>query len=72
MEYAIQMLMILLICVFAGNWLDQKFGTSPWLTIIGVIVGMIMSVGYAYKRAVLLQAKQDKARQEKKGEGESP
>ena len=23
-----------------GIWLDRKFGTTPWLTLVGVIVGM--------------------------------
>ena len=23
-----------------GVWLDKKFGTSPWLTLLGAIIGM--------------------------------
>jgi F0F1-type ATP synthase assembly protein I len=23
-----------------GIWLDRKFGTTPWLTLVGVVVGM--------------------------------
>ena len=23
-----------------GIWLDRKFGTLPWLTLVGVVVGM--------------------------------
>jgi F0F1-type ATP synthase assembly protein I len=25
---------------FGGHWLDQHFGTSPWLTIGGFVVGL--------------------------------
>jgi ATP synthase protein I len=23
----------------AGNWLDQKFGTAPWLLVVGLLIG---------------------------------
>jgi ATP synthase protein I len=25
--------------VFGGQWLDSRFGTSPWLTIVGTFAG---------------------------------
>jgi ATP synthase protein I len=28
----------------AGWWLDVRFGTSPWLTIVGVILGFSISM----------------------------
>ena len=27
--------------VFIGYWADSKFGTSPWLFLFGVLVGMV-------------------------------
>ena len=27
--------------LFIGNWLDGKYGTSPWLAVIGLIVGFV-------------------------------
>lgn len=33
---------------FGGQWLDQKFGTTPWLTIVGFFAG----VGAAIKALV--------------------
>lgn len=24
---------------FGGNWLDKKFGTEPWLLLLGVVLG---------------------------------
>lgn len=26
--------------LLGGNWLDEKFGTSPWLTLIGLAYGL--------------------------------
>jgi F0F1-type ATP synthase assembly protein I len=28
-----------LIGLFGGSWLDRRFGTGPWLTIIGLALG---------------------------------
>ncbi len=25
--------------LFAGQWLDKKFGTTPWLTVVGLLIG---------------------------------
>jgi ATP synthase protein I len=30
----------LLICVYAGFWLDRRYDTSPWLVLAGAAVGM--------------------------------
>lgn len=27
------------LCTFGGLWLDKKFGTAPWLLIVGVFLG---------------------------------
>jgi ATP synthase protein I len=29
----------ILLGVFAGQWLDRRIGTGPWLVILGVVVG---------------------------------
>ena len=48
----------ILLCLFAGRWLDGKFGTDPILMLIGAFVGA--SVGfYSFIRTVLrLQEKE--------------
>lgn len=38
-----------------GNWLDKKFDTLPWLTIIGIVVG---STGGFYNLIRILNWKQ--------------
>jgi F0F1-type ATP synthase assembly protein I len=29
----------ILLGVFAGQWLDRRWGTSPWLVVIGAVTG---------------------------------
>jgi F0F1-type ATP synthase assembly protein I len=35
----IQFAVTLLVCVFAGQWLDRRLGTGPWLILVGMIIG---------------------------------
>lgn len=35
----VQFAATILVFVFAGIWLDRRFGTSPWLLIISVFAG---------------------------------
>lgn len=42
-----------------GNWLDKKFNTLPWLTIIGIVVG---STGGFYNLIRILNWKQARKR----------
>jgi F0F1-type ATP synthase assembly protein I len=38
-EIAIILLVTTLLGVLAGNWLDQRLGTLPILTVVGMLVG---------------------------------
>jgi F0F1-type ATP synthase assembly protein I len=29
------------LCAYAGQWLDSKFDTTPWLTMVGVLLGCV-------------------------------
>ncbi len=46
-----------------GNWLDHKYGTEPWLALVGLMIGC---VGGFYNLIRLLTWHQD--RKEKKAE----
>ena len=35
----VQFALTILVFVFAGVWLDKRFGTSPWLVLVGVVIG---------------------------------
>ncbi|NND70585.1 MAG: AtpZ/AtpI family protein [Rhodothermales bacterium] len=39
------------IFVIGGNWLDQKLGTDPWLTLIGAVFALTSIVLYLLKIA---------------------
>jgi ATP synthase protein I len=28
------------ICLFAGNWIDTRFHTKPWFTLVGALLGV--------------------------------
>ena len=30
-----------LVGFFVGSWLDRRFGISPWLTIVGLVLGFV-------------------------------
>lgn len=34
----------LAVCGVPGYWLDQKLGTSPWLTLVGVLLGISLGL----------------------------
>ncbi len=54
----------ILLCLFAGQWLDGKLGTSPFLMLAGLFLGMIVGFLNLYRTAMRLQER------EKQGNGE--
>lgn len=36
---AFQVALALVVYVVAGNWLDKRLGTGPWLTLLGAVLG---------------------------------
>jgi len=37
----IQLALSVVVFFFLGRWLDQKFGTDPWLMIAGLVLGTV-------------------------------
>ena len=35
----VQFVVTILVCLFVGQWLDRKLGTTPWLLLAGVLLG---------------------------------
>ena len=35
--------------IWAGNYLDERLGTSPLLVIVGMLVGLLFSAGTLYQ-----------------------
>ena len=55
------------ICIFGGVWgglwLDGKLGTKPWLTIAGLMVGLVVAFYGVYRMIVPnIDKKQDKGK----------
>jgi F0F1-type ATP synthase assembly protein I len=36
----LQLAIAVVVFLFLGRWLDQKFGTTPWLTLAGAAIGI--------------------------------
>ncbi len=34
--------------IWAGNYLDERFGTSPLLVVVGMVIGLLCSIGALY------------------------
>ena len=58
MEFAgigIQFALTILLFVFAGVWLDNRLGTSPWLVLVFVFVGAAAGFYSMYRRVTAAQ-----------------
>lgn len=55
-EYAgigFQLAASVLIFLFLGQWLDERFGTEPWLLLIGVLIGAGAGFYSIYRQLVI-------------------
>ena len=43
-----------------GRWLDRKFGTQPWLMMVGVLLGIAASFKELYRVSVMYRTEQKK------------
>jgi ATP synthase protein I len=64
----IQLAVAVIAFFFVGRWLDGIFGTSPWLMIVGLLLGTAGGFLQFFKTAAALGRKQD--RRSQKGEGD--
>ena len=49
----------------AGTWLDGRWGTEPTFLIVGIVLGMILSVVSMVKELMMLRASRDRPRARK-------
>jgi len=47
--------------LYAGQWLDKKLGSAPWLLFIGVFLGAGLSFYSMYRKLMAAQAREDAA-----------
>ena len=60
----LQFAALILIFVFAGQWLDRRFD-SQWFTIAGVFLGATLGIVSMYRRLMADQRRDDAARRER-------
>ena len=48
----------IIVSLFAGQWLDRKLGTAPWLLIIGVFFGAAAGFHSLYRKLMAAQARE--------------
>lgn len=66
MEYALQLLICLLLGFYIGQWLDAKTGAQPWFSLTGLLLGMVLGIGIMYKRALYRQKADAQGRKKEK------
>lgn len=54
----------ILIFLFLGRWLDERFGTEPWLLLGGVLVGSVGGFISLYRQLVVSPREGDRKRRE--------
>jgi F0F1-type ATP synthase assembly protein I len=64
----IEVVLSVVVGLFGGQWLDKKFDTAPWLTVVGLLYGLA-AAGRAIYRA-LRQSKRELEELEKKESAE--
>lgn len=62
MDYALQLLIPILLGLYGGQWLDKKLGTGYWFTLGGMLLGTLLGMGILYKRALMIQQKRQEAK----------
>jgi ATP synthase protein I len=58
----------IIVFLYAGQWLDRKLGTAPWLLMIGVFVGAGASFYSMYRKLMAAQAREEAAKAARRAE----
>ena len=64
MGLGLQFVVAILLCLYAGMWLDSKLHTAPWMMLIGALVGA--SAGFYAMFRVLMSADKRMDEEDKK------
>ena len=57
----LQFVVAILLCLFAGKWLDARLGTAPWLLVVGVFVGAGAATVAMYRKVFPPETRQPPA-----------
>lgn len=70
-EYAglgLQFAASVVLFLYAGQWLDRRLGTEPWLMIIGVFTGAGASFYSMYRKLMAIQEREERIARERREE----
>jgi F0F1-type ATP synthase assembly protein I len=59
-----QFVAAILLCLYAGQWIDRKLGTKPLFLILGVFLGAGAAFYSMYQRLMADQKREDESRRE--------
>ena len=51
-----------LLCLFAGHWMDGKLDTSPWLLLVGAFLGAVAGFYNFFRSVIRLQEREQSER----------
>jgi F0F1-type ATP synthase assembly protein I len=57
----LQFALSILVFVYAGNWLDRRFGTAPWILLAALFLGAGGSFYSMYRKLIAAQAREEAA-----------
>lgn len=66
MGAGLQFAAAILLFLFAGRWLDERLGTSPWLVLLGVLLGFGLGFLSLYRKMVIIPRERERQRREGK------
>lgn len=47
----LQFVVTILVCLFLGQWVDRKLGTTPWMLLVGVLLGAALGMWMMVRQA---------------------
>ena len=66
LSFGIAMAIRLVIGYYGGQWLDEKLGTDPWITLVGIL----LAIGLSFHHLISEFSKMEKEEKRKKEEHE--
>lgn len=60
----LEFIISILIGLFGGQWLDNRFGTTPWLMWLGLAFGIAMCVSATFRALKLMRADAEREERE--------
>jgi F0F1-type ATP synthase assembly protein I len=66
----LQLAISVVVFFFAGRWLDGQFDTSPWLMIVGLLIGTVGGFIQFFRMVAALERKQDREKGSGPGKAE--